>query len=90
MNAWRTYFEVLTIETVGEDWPRVVVEKWEEDHVGQRRHVETRGYTPDPPAIVLCAVDAARAFVDWMDSPKDRATLERELAAAVDALDRAE
>jgi hypothetical protein len=38
-------------------------------------------------ALVADVVDKARAFVGWMDSQKDRATLERELDAAVQALD---
>lgn len=43
-DLWQTEFEVQTMETVGGDWPGVIVEKWERNWIGERRYVATRAY----------------------------------------------
>lgn len=48
-GLWTPVFDTLLVETVGADWPDIIVTKWEENARGDRRYVETRTYRAVPP-----------------------------------------
>jgi hypothetical protein len=48
-RIWRPVFEMELIEVIGQEWPVfVIVTKWEENDLGERRLVESRDYGPPP------------------------------------------
>jgi hypothetical protein len=56
-NIWLPEFDVETEAVIGQEWPRVIVTKWETNQIGERRYVETRIYqAPDwperPPTVM--------------------------------------
>jgi hypothetical protein len=43
-QLWLQEFEVDYEEVIGQDWPLVIVTKWESNLIGERRFVGTRIY----------------------------------------------
>jgi hypothetical protein len=43
-HIWTPEFEVDHEQVIGEDWPLVIVSKWEVNRIGERRFVGTRVY----------------------------------------------
>jgi hypothetical protein len=43
-NIWTNDFETKVVELMGGDWPEVVVDKYQTNHLGERRYVGSRMY----------------------------------------------
>lgn len=61
-DLWIPEYHVQKIETIGADWPMVLVEKWEKNAIGERRFIEVRNYVMRDPAP------------KWTGNPPDHGT----------------
>lgn len=45
-DVWVPYFTIEEVSEMGQEWPSVLVNKWEENYRGERRFVGSKVYEP--------------------------------------------
>jgi len=43
-GSWLPRFETVDCTTIGDEWPTYIVQRWEENEIGERRFVDARTY----------------------------------------------
>lgn len=59
-GVWIPEYETTTEEVMGQEWPLVVVQKWERNGIGERRYVGTRIYSAPTEAHETTPTSAGR------------------------------
>ena len=45
-DVWLPEFHQTMVEVMGQEWPDLIIEKWERNGIGETRFVESRFYGP--------------------------------------------
>jgi len=47
-DVWWPEFDTEVVSIMGQQWPDLIVTKWERNYLGEKRYVETRTYEARP------------------------------------------
>lgn len=59
---WFPDYDVHTVEVMGQEWPDLIVEKWERNSIGERRFVESRTYVLPARRLIAPCPDCGDEF----------------------------
>ena len=44
-GVWWPEYDTEVVQTIGQEWPDLIVTKWESNYLGEKRFVETKVYS---------------------------------------------